>query len=124
MDFCLDQADIHRVTDASRVKFLAWPGAIAGNDFSALDSRSKIARRALDCSEAASLALDIHAAARSNLGEPRLINIVEPQLKPCDAQFGNEIETADPRPDDRNRLNGALVSSGRSPCVERPSSFA
>ena len=26
MDFCLGQADIHRVTGASGVKFLAWAG--------------------------------------------------------------------------------------------------
>jgi hypothetical protein len=28
VDFCLGQADIHRVTGASRVKFLAWAGGL------------------------------------------------------------------------------------------------
>ena len=31
--------------------------------------------------------IDIHTAARSNFGELRIINIVEPQLEPGDAQF-------------------------------------
>jgi len=29
VDFCLGQADIHRVTGASRVKFLAWAGGVS-----------------------------------------------------------------------------------------------
>ena len=33
---------------------------------------------------------------------------VKPQLEPGDALFGNEIETTDSRPDDRD-LHGALV---------------
>jgi hypothetical protein len=30
VDVCLGQADIHRVTGASRVKFLAWAGGVSG----------------------------------------------------------------------------------------------
>jgi hypothetical protein len=36
-----------------------------------------------------------------NIGELQMINIVEPQLERGDAQFSEEIETANPRPDDR-----------------------
>jgi hypothetical protein len=36
-----------------------------------------------------------------NIGELQMINIVEPQLERGDTQFSEEIETANPRPDDR-----------------------
>jgi hypothetical protein len=45
-------------------------------------------------------------AARANLGDLRIVNIVEPQLEPSYAQFGDEIATAASRADDRNRLRG------------------
>jgi hypothetical protein len=58
----------------------------------------------LDRSESTLLALHIHSAAGSNFREPRILDILKPQLEPGDAQFGDEIETADPRSDDRNCL--------------------
>jgi hypothetical protein len=44
-----------------------------------------------------------------NIGELQMINIVEPQLERGDTQFSEEIETANPRPDDRNGLRGASI---------------
>jgi hypothetical protein len=69
----------------------------------------------LDGGEPATLAFKIHPAARSDLREPRIVNIVEPQFEPGDAQFGEEIETTDSRSDYRNRLSGALVRHGFLP---------
>ena len=43
-----------------------------------------------------------------NIGELQMINIVEPQLERGDTQFSEEIETANPRPDDRNCLRASL----------------
>ena len=74
----------------------------------AIDGSSEIARCALNRSKAASLALDFHSATRSNFGEPRIVDIVEPQLEPGDAQFGDEIKTTDSRSDYRNRLRASL----------------
>jgi hypothetical protein len=88
---------------------LRAPSGHNDNDISTIDCGSEIARRALDRSEAASLALDIHPAARSDFGEPRIVDIVEPQLEPGYAQLGDQIETTDTRPDNRNRLHCALV---------------
>ena len=78
------------------------------DDIGAVDRGSEIARRALDCSEPTILAFDIHTAARSNFGELRIINIVEPQLEPGDAQFGDEIKTTNSCPNDRNGLRGSV----------------
>ena len=78
------------------------------DDTGAIDGSSEIARCALNRSKAASLALDFHSATRSNFGEPRIVDIVEPQLEPGDAQFGDEIETTDSRSDYRNRLRASL----------------
>jgi hypothetical protein len=35
---------------------------------------------------------------RLNFREPRIVNIVKPQLEPGDAQFGDQIHTTDPSP--------------------------
>ena len=66
------------------------------DDISAVDGRSEIARHALDRGEPVSLPLDLHPAARSDFGEPRIVNIMQPQLEPGDAQFGDEIAAANP----------------------------
>jgi hypothetical protein len=78
------------------------------DDIGGLDGRYEIRRRPLDRGESGFLAFEIHTAARSNVQEPRIVNIVKPQLEPGDAQFGDEIETTDTCPDDRD-LHGALV---------------
>jgi hypothetical protein len=75
-------------------------------------SRSQIARRSRGRSESTLLALHIHSAARSDFGEPRIVDIVEPQLEPGYTQFGDEIETADPRSDDRYRFRRISVCHG------------
>ena len=49
---------------------------------------------------------------RADFGEPRFVNIVEPQVEPGHTQFGDEIETTNSRPNDRNGLRGASVRHG------------
>ena len=56
-------------------------------DIGAIEGRSEIAGRLLNRGESGDGALDIHSAASSNLAKPRLVNIVQPQLEPDEAQI-------------------------------------
>ena len=46
-----------------------------------IDGRFEIRRYKLDCSKAAFLPFDLHPADRSNFGELRSVDVVEPQLE-------------------------------------------
>ena len=109
----LDQQDHltipHQRRKRSRHRRLRIAPGYHDDYIGAVDCGSEIARRALNRSEPTLLAINIHPAARSNLREPRIVNIVEPQLEPGGAQFGEEIDTTDSRSDYRNRLRDALV---------------
>ena len=55
----------------------------------------------------------IDAAMRADLGKPRVVEIVQPQPVPGQAQLGHEIDAADARADDRDRAH-AITPDWRS----------
>ena len=68
------------------------------DDPSAVDGRSQIGRRRFDRRKSTRLAFDIYAATRADVRQPRTVYILQPQLEPSDAQFGDEIAAAIPAP--------------------------
>ena len=76
---------------------------------------AKIGRRALDRGKASGFHID--AAMRADLGKPRVVEIVQPQPMPGQAQLGHEIDAADPRADDRDRAHAITPDWRRVPSV-------
>ena len=79
------------------------------DEIGAVDGRLEIACRALDSSEAGLLALDIDAAKGSDVGKPRVVDVVQPQFEPGDAELRRQINAANSGADDRDRLDGIDV---------------
>ena len=81
------------------------------DDIRAIHRGGKFGRRAFDRGKAAGFHID--AAMRTDLGKPRVVEIVQPQPMPGQAQLGHEIDAADPRADDRDRAH-AITPDWRS----------
>jgi hypothetical protein len=79
------------------------------DDIGSVDSQAEIARRTLDGGEPRLLAFDIDAAKGSNIGEARVVNVVQSQLVPGNSQFRRKVDAANSGPDDRNRLDRNAV---------------
>ena len=80
------------------------------DDISAIDGGGEIGRHALDRGEPAARAIDIDAAARADLGEAAVDEIVQTQFAAERAEFGGEIDAADAGADDRNIRVGHCCS--------------
>jgi hypothetical protein len=76
------------------------------DDACAIDSGCEIGRDALGRGKPTSLAFDIDPTAPSYFREPCFVDIVQPQLAPGEAQFGDEIETTDSGADYGDGLRG------------------
>ena len=59
----------------------------------------------------------IDAAMRADLGKPRVVEIVQPQPMPGQAQLGHEIDAADARADDRDRAHAITPAWRSAPSV-------
>jgi hypothetical protein len=56
----------------------------------------------LDGGEAAIRPVDIDSAARTDLGQAAVVEVVQAQFAAEHPEFGGEIDAADPRADDRD----------------------
>jgi hypothetical protein len=85
----LDQQDHLTVSEQwgkrSRHHRLSIAAGHYDDDISAVEGRSEIRRGTVYDGEPIPLALDLHPTARPDFGEPRIVNIVEPQLETGDA---------------------------------------
>ena len=87
------------------------------DDLGAIDSLRKVRRRILDGCEAAGFHID--TAMRTDISEPRVVEIVQPQPMPGQTQLGNQIDAADAGTDDRNRCHAITRACRSSPSVSR-----
>ena len=79
------------------------------DDIGAVNGRSQIARRPFDSGEAGLVALDINAAESPDVGKSRIIDIVQAQLEPGEAELSREVNPANSGADDRDRLYRAFA---------------
>jgi hypothetical protein len=114
----LDQQDHLAVAQqrcqGSRHRRLRIAAGHDNDDIGAVYSRLQIACGALDSGEPGLLALDIDAAEGSDIGKPRIVDVVQPQFVPSDPQFGCEVDSAYAGADDRHRLD---CVSARHDCL-------
>ena len=75
------------------------------DEIGTVDGRSQIACCALDGGEPGPLALDIDAAKGSDVGKPRIVDVVEPQFVTGDPQLSGEVNSTDTGAYDRERLD-------------------
>ena len=87
------------------------------DDVRPIDRRRELGRGAFHRGEATRF--HIHTATCADLGKPCVVEIVQPQPMPGEAQFGNQIDAADAGADDRDRAHAITPACRSAPRVSR-----